>query len=145
MTNTTKLDRAIERLSDEAFTRALGALQRYQRRQARDEHPDGKFDSVKRWYPSADEDCGVTSYTRSPSRAFPNSYMTACRTLAHCEVLDEADHDVVLLIRRWLKAQGLEALKVPEDVIAQRRAARLEAAIEAEGPTLAPVRRRVRL
>ncbi|QNN21767.1 hypothetical protein HED60_05605 [Planctomycetales bacterium ZRK34] len=50
-------------------------------------HPDGTFDRGGRWYPTDAEDCGVTKYIRSPSRAYPYSYLVACRTLKHCRQL----------------------------------------------------------
>lgn len=44
-------------------------------------HPKGSFDNAKRWYP--DEYLPCCSAIRGPSRAFPYSYMTHCRTAAH--------------------------------------------------------------
>jgi hypothetical protein len=80
---------------------AIDALRRWRRRQDRAEHPDGEFDSAKRWYPTRAENVDrFTSYTRSPSHAWPYSYMLAARSLSHCEALDGADHDVVLALRR---------------------------------------------
>jgi hypothetical protein len=60
----------------------------YKSRQDRQTHPDGKFDKQGRWYPSeaewVDECCrGI----RSPSRAWPYSYMVHCRTKKHVENL----------------------------------------------------------
>ena len=87
--------------------KAASALRRYQRRQARLEHPQGKFDKGGRWYPEG-KDEEVMGAVRSPSRSFPNSYNLACRSLAHCERLEDADHQVVLLIKRELKKAGIE-------------------------------------
>lgn len=100
-----KLIRDIITLSQDAarFDSALSALTTFALRQARIEHPEGSFDNAGRFYPSDDEDCGVTSYIRSPSRSWPNSYMLACRSLDHCERLVDADHDDVLLLRRYFK------------------------------------------
>ena len=64
----------------------------YERRQARDEHPSGKFDNGGRWYPSDEEECGCCGSVRSPSRAWPYSYMTHCRSLHHCQKLWEKQH-----------------------------------------------------
>jgi len=46
-------------------------------------HPAGKFDNAGRWYPADAERCECCNAVRSPSRAFPYSYMTHCRTIAH--------------------------------------------------------------
>jgi hypothetical protein len=59
----------------------------YENRKNRIEHPEGQFDTAGRWYPSAREDAGVTSRIRTPSRAYPYSYMAACRTLKHVRML----------------------------------------------------------
>jgi hypothetical protein len=63
----------------------------YQSRKTRASHPDGKFDSAQRWYPSEIEDAGgeIIRTHRSPSRAWPFSYMLACRAKKHCKVLVE--------------------------------------------------------
>lgn len=52
-------------------------------RQNRRNHPDGEFDKQGRWYPSDGESCGCCSSVRSPSRAWPYSYMIHCRTAKH--------------------------------------------------------------
>jgi hypothetical protein len=52
-------------------------------------HPDGKFDNAGRWYPSEAEDCGVSRVICTPSRAYPYSYMIACRTRKHVAKLAE--------------------------------------------------------
>lgn len=52
-------------------------------RRDRTAHPHGKFDNAKRWYPSENETCDCCASVRSPSRSFPYSYMTHCRTMAH--------------------------------------------------------------
>jgi hypothetical protein len=50
-------------------------------------HPHGKFDNAKRWYPSDEEKCDCCEYIRGPTRAFPFSYMTHCRTKKHVAAL----------------------------------------------------------
>ena len=95
-------------ITSQQFTKAFAALTRYERRQARREHPEGSFDNAKRWYPSGRDEV-VIDTGRSPSRAYPNSYNLACRSLAHCERYEEADHQVVLLLKRELKKADLEA------------------------------------
>lgn len=88
------------------IARAFAALIKYARRQERSEHPEGTFDNARRWYPTAEEDCGVTKWARDPSRSFPFSYMSACRSLDHCEDLLGADHSVVLKARKWIKEEA---------------------------------------
>ena len=95
-------------LTTEQFQPALAALVRYERRQARIEHPSGSFDKAKRWYPNG-RDEEVMDAGRSPSRSYPNSYNLACRSLAHCERYEDADHQIVLLLKRELKKAGVKA------------------------------------
>lgn len=52
-------------------------------RRDRTAHPAGKFDNAGRWYPSEHEHCECCNAVRSPSRSYPYSYMTHCRTMAH--------------------------------------------------------------
>lgn len=63
----------------------------YQARKARTEHPDGTFDKAGRWYPSEEERCECCASVRSPSRRFPYSYMTHCRTKKHVTNLINKD------------------------------------------------------
>lgn len=84
----------------------------YEDRRDRVEHPEGKQDSASRWYPSRREDAdGDGSQARTPSRAWPWSYMLRCRTRQHCSVLvdramdgrnvpDDA-RDMVAVILLW--------------------------------------------
>jgi hypothetical protein len=58
----------------------------YERRRDRIDHPDGHSDG-KRWYPSDDEKCDCCRGIRSPSAAYPWSYMVHCRTRSHCTEL----------------------------------------------------------
>ena len=46
-------------------------------------HPAGKFDNAGRWYPADAEHCECCNAVRSPSRAFPYSYIKHCRTIEH--------------------------------------------------------------
>lgn len=60
----------------------------YEARRDRWVHPEGTFDGAGRWYPSDTEDAdGFTSSIRSPSRAWPYSYMVAARTKKHVTAL----------------------------------------------------------
>lgn len=63
----------------------------YTARRDRLTNPQGSFDKQGRWYPSAAEN--ADSYTdglRSPSRAWPYSYLTGARTRKHVAALAEA-------------------------------------------------------
>lgn len=63
----------------------------YASRQERRTHPEGYFDQCRRWYPSVREDVdGFTRRIRSPSAAWPYSYMIAARTKKHCVRLIDA-------------------------------------------------------
>ena len=74
--------------------RTVYAAQEYLDRKARVSHPEGKCDRGGRWYPSEKEMQVCCNHVRTPSRAWPWSYMTHCRTLAHVAHLygvEEAD------------------------------------------------------
>jgi hypothetical protein len=106
----TARQRRIDAAGFPAIKAAVDALSRYERRQLRDEHPEGAFDRAERWYPTAREDGGhISGCIRPPSRARPYSYMLACRSLSHCEDLESADHELVLDVRREAKALGIES------------------------------------
>ncbi len=75
----------------------------YLARRDRAVNPEGRFDNAGRWYPSDREDAGVSSVLRSPSRAWPYSYMVGCRTRKH----------VAVLVQRAIAGQD-----VPADVAA---------------------------
>ena len=62
---------------------ALKAALAYRARQSRQSHPKGTFDKGSRWYPSSEEKCDCCEGVRSPSRAWPWSYMVHCRTMTH--------------------------------------------------------------
>jgi hypothetical protein len=96
------------KLTAKQFNQAIAALARYERRQARIEHPQGDFDNAKRFYPTG-PDADALGSVRSPSRGWPNSYNLACRSLPHCERLEGADHAVVLMMKRELKKANLYA------------------------------------
>lgn len=92
----------------------------FQAWQERSEHPDGKFDGKKRWYPSDKEHCDCCDYIRSPSTAYPFSYMVHCRTKKHIQNLVEkhwGDQDYL----RGLGAE--EEIRIPERPKPQRKCA----------------------
>lgn len=76
------------KLAVNAFERETKRLARvvWEARQRRQVHPSGTFDNASRWMPDPHEDPGsvIQRTIRSPSRAWPYSYMTACRSRAHC-------------------------------------------------------------
>ncbi len=67
------------------------AAKEYVGRRERMVHPDGYFDNAGRWYPYSDEVQNCCKGIRSPSRAYPYSYMTHCRTAIHVANLYEVD------------------------------------------------------
>lgn len=71
-------------------------------------HPDGKFDNAGRWYPSEAEDCGISRVIRTPSRAYPYSYLVACRTRKHVTQL--AAQSPALFERHLAEARRVAAL-----------------------------------
>jgi len=70
-------------MTTETITNIEQAARTFIARRDRTAHPSGKFDKAGRWYPSENETCECCSSVRSPSRSFPYSYMTHCRTMAH--------------------------------------------------------------
>lgn len=61
----------------------------YEARQIRLVHPRGHTDNGGRWYPDEVAE-GGTPDVRSPSRAWPWSYMVACRTRRWCAQLPDS-------------------------------------------------------
>lgn len=59
------------------------AAEEYINRRDRTSHPDGHTDRGGRWYPSDSECCHCCANVRTPSRSWPWSYMTHCRTIGH--------------------------------------------------------------
>lgn len=78
------------------------AVRTYLNRRDRLSHPVGKFDKAGRWYPSEEETCECCKYIRTPSRAWPYSYMTHCRTIEHVAHLYNVDAKE---LRRAVRAQ----------------------------------------
>lgn len=105
--------------SQQAYEAAL----EYLKRKARVSHPDGYFDKAKRWYPSDDEDCGITSTIRAPSRGWPYSYLLAARSLVHVATLFEQDATMVRaavkdLNKRFASDAGFD-FQAAEDFVEQ--------------------------
>jgi hypothetical protein len=59
------------------------AAAEYIARQDRKHHPHGKFDNGGRWFPSDFEERNCCAGIRQPSRSWPYSLMTHCRTMEH--------------------------------------------------------------
>jgi len=59
------------------------AVAEYLGRKDRSRHPKGTFDNAGRWYPADEEHRECCTSVRSPSRAYPYSYMTHCRSIDH--------------------------------------------------------------
>jgi hypothetical protein len=83
-------------MKDEDYELTLEKAGReYLSRKNRDSHPAGSFDNAKRWEPDSTEWCSCCASIRSPSRAFPFSLMTHCRSLQHVANLFFVDaHDL---------------------------------------------------
>lgn len=67
------------------------AAKDYKERKSRISHPDGKFDSAGRWYPSKNEERECCKYVRQPSRKYPYTLMLHCRTIIHISHLYDVD------------------------------------------------------
>jgi hypothetical protein len=77
----------------------------YEVRRDRLTNPEGKFDNAGRWYPSDREDAGdVIGCVRSPSRAWPYSYMQRARTRKHVAVLADAQPEYFAQLVREAEA-----------------------------------------
>jgi len=63
--------------------RVAAALYHWKNLQDRKIHPDGSFDSARRWYPSETEREECCNSIRSPSRSYPYSMMVHCRSYTH--------------------------------------------------------------
>ena len=59
------------------------AAREWENRKQRNTNPEGTFDNAGRWYPDDDERQECCDSVRGPSRSYPYSYMTHCRTAAH--------------------------------------------------------------
>ena len=75
-------------------------------------HPEGDFDKQGRWYPTSEEDQGVTAVIRSPSKAYPYSYLVACRSKKHVKAIAENAPELF-----QQKLNQITAIPVPKPVI----------------------------
>lgn len=67
------------------------AVDTYLARKDRTAHPAGSFDKAGRWFPTEAETCGCCNAVREPSRAYPYSLMTHCRSIGHVACLFGVD------------------------------------------------------
>jgi hypothetical protein len=99
------------------------AVQIYLDRQARRSHPAGRSvrSTSQAWYPTAEEHCACCDSIRTPSRAYPWSLMTHCRTAEHIAHLyglslddlqaairraEDRGGDEAKLYREWLRSRA---------------------------------------
>ena len=71
------------------------ALKCYLARKNRSENPSGHFDSGGRWYPDLQEKCIFCNGIRPPSRSFPYSLLTHCRSMTHIAQLFDVSEFVL--------------------------------------------------
>lgn len=102
-----KRRRTVQPEAPRAFSRAvLDAAKQFIARRDRAEHPDGRFDNAKRWYPTSTEECSCCS-VYPPSRAYPFGLLIHCRTARHCAELHGVDESDVRACARALD-KGIE-------------------------------------
>lgn len=89
----------------------IQAAYEYIRRRERRAHPDGSFDRGGRWYPGEGEEQPCCDRIRRPSRAWPYTLMTHCRSLPHIAALYNVDPKDV---RRAVKDGAWEVLRAQE-------------------------------
>jgi len=84
--------------------KTYSAAVEYYKRKERISHPAGSFDKAGRWYPDHEEGLNgfVASNYRTPSRAYPFTLMSACRSCEHVASLFGV-YDNVLSVRRIAK------------------------------------------
>lgn len=79
-------------------------------RKNRQSHPEGTFDKQGRFYPSDREFQACCSSIRTPSRAYPYSYMTHCRTADHVAHLFGVDARDVRKMARQIERMSAVAV-----------------------------------
>jgi len=85
----------------------IKATKEYLSRKNRISHPEGSFDKARRWHPSDMERCEACSTVREPSRAYPFSIMTHCRSISHIA----AKYQVDATVMKKLSGQVLRSAK----------------------------------
>lgn len=79
------------------------AAREYHNRKLRIEHPAGKFDNARRWYPAETEKCAECRTLREPSRAWPYSLMLHCRTARHIALKYSLDADAIKRVAKTIQ------------------------------------------
>lgn len=69
----------------------VNAAREYLMRKNRTSHPSGRFDNAQRFFPDQGEHRPCCTCVRSPSRAYPYSLMTHCRSAEHVANLYDVD------------------------------------------------------
>jgi len=92
--------------------KVIQATEEYLNRKTRKSHPDGKFDKSRRWYPSDKEACEDCYTVREPSRSFPYSIMTHCRSIGHIAKKHKVDASVI----RKISGQVLKMVKLGVEI-----------------------------
>lgn len=86
----------------------IHAAQDYIDLRDRSKNPEGKFDKQNRWYPSESEACSCCRSVRSPSVAWPYSYLTHCRTATHVAKRLNVDKNRLIACSVLLLKEGAE-------------------------------------
>lgn len=86
-------------------TNVLKAAATFVQRKNRSENPEGKFDNAGRWYPAGRDAEVFDAAVRSPSRAWPYSYLVHARTAAHVARLYDADPKQVRKAAKLIEAE----------------------------------------
>lgn len=99
----------------------------YDLRRSRAEHPAGKFDKAGRWYPDGEELQNCCPIVRSPSRQWPYSFMTHCRTREHITNLVISRHlaecEICRVVERLGDNFSVETAPVVTTTLAETSAA----------------------
>ena len=97
---------------DMTLDRALvvRAAVQYLRLQDREENPSGTFDDGGRWYPDAGEAQQCCQGIRQPSRSYPYSLMTHCRSVEHVALREGVDRTAMQRVARKLKRYVMPTL-----------------------------------
>ena len=94
-------------LKDDPGDQHIKAAIEFLYRKWRYSHPKGHTDKAGRWYPAADESQKCCRHIRGPSRTYPWSYMTHCRSMIHIANLYNTNPSDV---RKLLSKKGLPCL-----------------------------------
>jgi len=104
----------------------IKATEEYLNRKERKTHPDGEFDKSSRWYPSDKEACDKCWEVREPSRAYPNSINTHCRSIGHIASKYQVDGSILRkisgeVLRRAEAGLELSVLEAADIVIGKNK------------------------